>query len=93
MTELVASLDDGGDRMMRARARLRIACAYAADGSMSIVQTLATEAGSIAIFENADLERAVRDVHAAVKHVAMSPYNYIIAGRLQLGLDPGTSRF
>lgn len=48
VTELVASLDDGGDRMVRARARLRIACAYAAEGSMRIVQTLATEAGAVA---------------------------------------------
>ena len=93
VTELVASLDDGGDRMVRARARLRIACAYAAEGSMIIVQTLATEAGAVAIFETTGLERAVRDVQAAVKHVAMSPYSYIIAGRLHLGLDPGTSRF
>ena len=93
VTELLASLDEGGDRMTRARARLRIACAYAAEGSMSIVQTLATEAGAVAIFETAGLERAVRDVHAAVKHVAMSPHSYIIAGRLHLGLDPGTSRF
>jgi alkylation response protein AidB-like acyl-CoA dehydrogenase len=91
--ELVSSLDDGGDRMMRARARLRIACAYAAEGSMSIVQTLAAEAGAVAIFETTGLERSVRDVQAAVKHVAMSPYNYIIAGRLHLGLDPGTTRF
>ena len=93
VTELVASLDDGGDRMMRARARLRIACAYAAEGSMTVVQTLATEAGAVAIFETSALERAVRDVQAAVTHVAMSPYSYIVAGRLQLGLDPGTNRF
>jgi indole-3-acetate monooxygenase len=93
VTELVASLDDGGERMKRARARLRIACAYAAEGSMTVVQTLAAEAGAVAIFETSGLERAVRDVQAAVKHVAMSPYSYIIAGRLHLGLDPGTSRF
>jgi alkylation response protein AidB-like acyl-CoA dehydrogenase len=93
VTELVFSLDDGGDRMMRARARLRIACAYAAEGSMTAVQTLATEAGAVAIFESSCLERAVRDVQAAVKHVAMSPYSYVVAGRLYLGLDPGTSRF
>lgn len=92
ITELVASLDDGEERLMLARARLRIACAYAAEGSTSIVQTLATEAGAVAIFETCGLERAVRDMGAAVKHVAMSPYSYIVAGRLRLGLDPGTTR-
>jgi indole-3-acetate monooxygenase len=93
MTELLAALDDDSDRLMRSRARLRIACAYAAESATSTVQMLATEAGASAIFENSGLERAVRDLHAAVKHVAMSPYSYIVAGRLHLGLDPGTMRF
>ena len=93
ITELVSSLDDGGERVMLARARLRIACAYAAEGSTSIVQALATEAGAVAIFETSGLERAVRDMQAAVKHVAMSPQSYVVAGRLRLGLDPGTMRF
>ena len=93
MTELAGSLDEGGERQMQARARLRTACAYAAEGATSIVQTLATEAGAIAIFETGSLERAVRDVQAAVKHIAMSPYAYVVAGRLRLGMDPGTTRF
>jgi alkylation response protein AidB-like acyl-CoA dehydrogenase len=93
MTELLAVLDDDADRLMRARARLRIACAYAAEGSTSIVQMLTTEAGASAIFESSGLERAGRDLHAAVKHVAMSPQSYIVAGRLNLGLDPVSMRF
>jgi alkylation response protein AidB-like acyl-CoA dehydrogenase len=93
MTELLAALDDDRDRVMRARARLRIACAYAAEGSTSIVQMLTTEAGASAIFESSRLERAGRDINAAVKHVAMSPQSYIVAGRLHLGMDPGTMRF
>lgn len=93
MSELLAALDDDGDRLIRARANLRIACAYAAEGSSSIVQALTTEAGASAIFESNALERAGRDISAAVKHVAMSPQSYITAGRLQLGLDPGTMRF
>ena len=80
-------------RRRAADASLRIACAYAPEGSAGIVQTLATEAGAVAIFETSGLERAVRDMHAAVKHVAMSPYSYAIAGRLRLGLDPATTRF
>jgi hypothetical protein len=38
------------------------------------------------------LERSVRDVHAATKHVAMTPNSYVVAGRLRLGLEPGTTR-
>jgi alkylation response protein AidB-like acyl-CoA dehydrogenase len=93
MAELLAALDDDSDRLMRARANLRTACAYAAEGSSSIVQMLTTETGASAIFESSALERAGRDINAAVKHVAMSPQSYIIAGRLHLGLDPGTMRF
>jgi alkylation response protein AidB-like acyl-CoA dehydrogenase len=93
MTELLVALDDDRDRLMRARANLRIACAYAAEGSSSIVQMLTTETGAGAIFESSGLERAGRDINAAVKHVAMSPQSYIVAGRLHLGLDPGGMRF
>jgi hypothetical protein len=60
---------------------------------MRIVDALTAEAGAATIFEASPLERAARDVHAAVKHIAMSPNNYIVAGRLALGLDPGTTRF
>lgn len=93
ITELIAALDDDHARLMRARARLRIACAYAAEGSSNMVQMLTTEAGAGAIFESNPLERAGRDINAAVKHVAMSPLNYVVAGRLGLGMDPGTTRF
>jgi alkylation response protein AidB-like acyl-CoA dehydrogenase len=93
ITELLAALDDDGDRLMRARARLRIACAYAAEGSASVVQMLTQEAGAGSIFESSPLERAGRDINAAVKHVAMSSQSYIVAGRLNLGLDPGAMRF
>ena len=53
---------------------------------------LAKETGATAIFESSRLERAVRDMDAAVKYIAMSPYSYIIAGRLQLGLELGAAR-
>ena len=39
------------------------------------------------------MERPVRDVHAAVRHLAMSAGSVVVLGRVQLGLDPGTSRF
>ncbi|MEZ5817039.1 MAG: acyl-CoA dehydrogenase family protein [Hyphomicrobiaceae bacterium] len=93
MTELMAVTDIGGVRLIAARARLRTAGANAAETALRIVDMLAADAGSAAIFESGPLERAIRDVQAAAKHVAMSPSSYSIAGRLQLGLDPGTTRF
>lgn len=82
-----------GDGLTDARANLRAATAHAAEVSVYVTDTLATTAGAIAISETCTLERAVRDVHAAVKHIAMSPYYHVVVGRLALGLDPGTARF
>lgn len=93
MTELMAATETGGERLVEARGDVRIANAHAAEIAISVTDMLAASAGAAAIFETCALERAVRDVHAAAKHIAMSPKNYIIAGRLALGLDPGTARF
>jgi indole-3-acetate monooxygenase len=93
MTELLAATDIGGEQLIAARARLRTAGAHAAETALRIVDMLAADAGSAAIFESGPLERAIRDVQAAAKHVAMNPSSYSVAGRLRLGLDPGTQRF
>ena len=94
MTELMAAQahgDEGG--LVRARAMFRVACAHAAESAVRIADMLAADAGAAAIFETSPIERFVRDIHAAIKHIAMSPNNYTVAGRLGLGLDPGTQRF
>jgi len=93
MSELMTATEIGGERLVRARASLRQATAHAAESALSIVDRLVAEAGTAAIFESCPLERAVRDVQAAVKHVAMSPNCFVIPGRLALGLDAGTDRF
>jgi alkylation response protein AidB-like acyl-CoA dehydrogenase len=93
MAELMVATDTGGQRLVEARADIRIANAHAAETAMSVTDMLAASAGAAAIFESCALERAVRDVRAAAKHIAMSPNNYIVAGRLALGLDSGAARF
>jgi len=91
--ELMKATEIGGERLVHARAFFRMACSHAAESAVRIVDMMAAAAGAVAIFETCALERCVRDVHAAVKHVAMSPNNYIVAGRIRLGLEPGTARF
>ena len=93
MTELMAATDTGGHRLVQARADIRLANAHAAETALSITDMLAAGAGTAAIFETCALERAARDVRAVAKHIAMSPNNYVIAGRLGLGLDSEGSRF
>ena len=93
MTELMGATDTGGQRLVQARADIRLANAHAAETAMSITDMLAASAGAAAIFETCALERAARDVRALAKHIAMSPNNYIIAGQLGLGLDSEGARF
>jgi alkylation response protein AidB-like acyl-CoA dehydrogenase len=93
MSELMAALAENGPRLIEARAVFRTACTHAAESAVRIVDMLAAESGAVAIFETSPIERFVRDVHAAVKHIAMSPNNYVVSGRVGLGLDPGTPRF
>jgi alkylation response protein AidB-like acyl-CoA dehydrogenase len=93
MAELMAAQLQEGEQLVRARAMFRVACTHAAESAVRIVDMLAADAGAIAIFETSSLERFVRDIHAAIKHIAMSPNNYTVAGRLGFGLEPGTLRF
>jgi alkylation response protein AidB-like acyl-CoA dehydrogenase len=93
MTELMDATDIGGERLVKTRPMFRTAATYATETAVAIVDMLASQAGSPSIFESCRLERAARDVRAAARHVALSPNNYVIAGRVGLGLDPGSSRF
>ena len=93
MTELMEATDGRGERLVKARVAFRLAGSFAAETATRIVEMLAAGAGSASILETCRLERAVRDAHAAARHVAMSPNNYIVGGRLALGLDVSTARF
>jgi indole-3-acetate monooxygenase len=91
---LIEAIDEGDEeRRIRARVNFRSSASHAAESSMRVVEMMASAAGAMAIFETCALERCTRDIHAAVKHIAVSPNNYVIAGRVRLGLGPGTPRF
>jgi alkylation response protein AidB-like acyl-CoA dehydrogenase len=93
MHELTAALDEGGPRLVRARAMYRSACTHAAETAIRVADMVSAAAGAASIWEQHPLERQVRDIHAAAKHIAMSPNNYVVSGRICLGLEPGTPRF
>jgi indole-3-acetate monooxygenase len=93
MNALIAAIDVGGDELIRARAAFRAAGAHAAETAIDVVGMLASAAAASSIFESNPIERAIRDVHAATKHVAMSPNIFSVAGRIALGLDAGVARF
>ncbi len=78
---------------LRQRAVTRLAATKAAEASAQAVDLLFNAAGGSALFESNPLERCVRDVHATTQHIGTHDTNYELAGRVLLGLDPGTPRF
>lgn len=93
MSDLMTTIDQDATAYMHARAHFRMAAAHAGEAACAIVEMLCAATGSFAILESQALERFQRDVQATARHIAMSPNNYILAGRLGLGLDAGTARF
>jgi indole-3-acetate monooxygenase len=78
---------------LRQRAIARLAAAKAAEASAQAVDLLFNAAGGTALFESTPLERCFRDVHATTQHIGTQASNFELAGRVLLGLDPGTPRF
>ena len=72
----------------RAIYRLAVAQAYA--NAVEAVGSMYNLAGATAIYARSRLDRCLRDVHTAAAHVWVAPDTYELAGRLLLGLDPGS---
>jgi alkylation response protein AidB-like acyl-CoA dehydrogenase len=72
------------------RADLRLACLTAVENSVAAVDLLYRLAGTTAIFQSSPLERCWRDVHTAAQHMQVQDGRWETAGRVLLGLDPGS---
>ena len=72
------------------RAVYRLAVAQAMANGVQAVDLMYNLAGASAIYATSRLDRCLRDVHTAAAHVWVSPDTYELAGRLLLGLDPGS---
>lgn len=75
------------------RARARLAAAQVGEAAKQVVRELYDAVGGSSVFATCPLERLFRDIHTAAQHVQVSPNNFEFAGRVSLGLDPGTARF
>jgi alkylation response protein AidB-like acyl-CoA dehydrogenase len=78
---------------LRQRALVRLACWQATQACVQAVDLMYAGAGGSALYETNRFERCFRDVHAVTQHVALANSNLELAGRVLLGLDPGTARF
>jgi alkylation response protein AidB-like acyl-CoA dehydrogenase len=72
------------------RAVYRLAVAQAYDNAVQAVDLMYSVAGATAIYARSRLDRCLRDIHTAGAHVWVAPDTYELAGRLLLGLDPGS---
>jgi alkylation response protein AidB-like acyl-CoA dehydrogenase len=75
----------------RQRAVYRLALAQGMAQCVRAVDLMFSAGGASAIYATSALDRCLRDIHTAHAHVWVAPDNYEIAGRLLLGLDPGTT--
>jgi indole-3-acetate monooxygenase len=78
---------------LRNRASIRLACTYAGEACAQAVDIVYNVAAGSALYESGRIERCFRDIHAATQHIGLTANNYELAGRVLLGLDPGTPRF
>jgi len=74
----------------RQRAAYRLSIAQAMVSCVQAVDLMFSAGGASAIYATSALDRCLRDIHTAHAHVWAAPDNFEIAGRLLLGLDPGT---
>ena len=90
---LWASISAGGKATLRERALLRLACWNAVQASKQATTLMYEAAGGAALPESGAFVRRLRDVMAAGQHIAFAQRNLEAAGRVLLGMEPGTARF
>ncbi len=83
--ELNAGADIPGPETTK---RARLACVFAANACMEVVDTLHNTAGTTAAFMANPLERKLRDARASASHRWVSHSLYPEIGKSYLGLDP-----
>ena len=92
--DAVATLLDraasGGAVDVDLRARVKLAATHAVDCACQAVEIAYRLGGGSANYETSVLQRCLRDAHAVTQHFMVSSSNYEVAGRVMMGLDPGT---
>ncbi|WP_322752631.1 acyl-CoA dehydrogenase family protein [Frankia sp. Cas3] len=66
-------------------ALIRLAAAAVAENTAAAVDTLYDLAGTSSLHTASRLDRCFRDIHAAVKHITLSPTNFEMVGQYLLG--------
>ncbi len=76
----------GGEPDAKARARVRLAAAHAANESIRAVDLIHRTLATSAVQQSSPLDRIFRDIHTAGAHVMIGPLVMEAAGRAELGV-------
>ncbi|WP_367137509.1 acyl-CoA dehydrogenase family protein [Saccharothrix sp. HUAS TT1] len=82
----------GSPGSVRDRARLRLACSHAAAEAASVTRLAFDLGGGSSVFEDAPLQRCLRDAHVAAQHSIVSRRLFETYGKVRLGVPTDTSR-
>lgn len=91
-TQAFWTAGETGGPTLRDRALVRLAGSHAAATSVQVADMMFQAGGGTAIQESGRLARCWRDVHAMSHHAAIAPAQFEPAGRVMLGMEPGTLR-
>jgi alkylation response protein AidB-like acyl-CoA dehydrogenase len=75
---------------MAMRGRVKLATTHGVALAADAVDIAYRLGGGTSNFEHSVIQRCFRDVHAVTQHFVVAATNYEVAGRVLLGLDPGT---
>jgi alkylation response protein AidB-like acyl-CoA dehydrogenase len=78
---------------MTQRALARMASCNVVDVAKDVTTRMFESADSSALHGQSPFSACLRDAHAAAQHLAFSQRNVETAGRVLLGMGPGTQRF
>jgi len=82
-----------GEVSIQDRLLARMAGSHAAAAAVEVVNMMFAAAGAGGIHERGRLARCWRDAHTMSHHAGQSRFQLQIAGRVLMGLEPGTQRF
>jgi alkylation response protein AidB-like acyl-CoA dehydrogenase len=81
-----------GEVDVERRLGLRLAATHAANTAAEVVGAAHELAGTSGVYEGSRLERAIRDINVATRHMLVAGPTNELAGRLLLGLDTDTTQ-
>jgi alkylation response protein AidB-like acyl-CoA dehydrogenase len=93
VSEAWAKVVMGDTISLHQHALMRLGATHATVCATRVVDLMYQAGGGNSVYASSRLERAMRDIHVVMQHMAISAAVYEPVGRVLLGLDPATTSF